>query len=72
MLTIYYMAIVSRFDVENPILYVVTNILVWTGAASSIQVLLQNGELTTGVTIGVVGGGTYGVANLFFKYRTEK
>jgi uncharacterized MnhB-related membrane protein len=48
---------VRRFDLENPWLFVFTNVVVGIVVVSGIQVTLFNGELTSAV----IQGGLYGL-----------
>ncbi|QAY21859.1 hypothetical protein [Halorubrum ezzemoulense] len=48
---------VRRFDLENPWLFVFTNVVVGIVVVSATQVILFNGELTSAV----IQGGLYGL-----------
>ena len=48
---------VRRFDLENPWLFVFTNVVVGIVVVSATQVILFNGELTSAV----MQGGLYGL-----------
>ena len=48
---------VHRFDLENPWLFVFTNVVVGIVVVSATQVILFNGELTSAV----MQGGLYGL-----------
>lgn len=56
-------------SLERPFLYVLTNIFVWVGVAVSMEMFLLSGDVIDGVLLGVVGGFTYGVGNILFKYK---
>lgn len=52
---------VRRFDLENPWVYVFTNVVVWTAVVSTIQTVLFDGELTGAVIRGIDGGFVCGI-----------
>jgi len=57
----------TGFDIEKPSLYVLTNVAVWVAVAVCTELFVLGGELVDGLTLGGVGGFTYGTANLLVR-----
>jgi uncharacterized membrane protein len=55
---------VCRFDLENPWVYVFTNVVVWVVVVSAIQTVLFDGEWTGAVIKGAGGGFVCGITML--------
>jgi hypothetical protein len=60
---------VLRFDLENPWVYVFTNIVVWVVVVSTIQTVLFDGELTSAVIRGTGGGFVCGITMLYLRKK---
>ncbi|ELZ38323.1 MULTISPECIES: hypothetical protein [Halorubrum] len=60
---------VLRFDLENPWVYLFTNIVVWVVVVSTIQTVLFDGELTGAVIRGTGGGFVCGITMLYLRKK---
>ncbi|MFC7131447.1 hypothetical protein [Haloferax chudinovii] len=58
---------VRRFDLENPWLFVFTNVVVGIVVVSAIQVALFNGELTSAVMEGGLLGLVCGITMFYLR-----
>ncbi|WP_424007928.1 hypothetical protein [Haloferax denitrificans] len=56
-----------HFGLENPWVFVFTNVVVWVVVVSSIQTVLFNGELTGAVIEGTAGGLASGFTMFYLK-----
>lgn len=62
---------VRRFDLENPWLFVLTNVVAGIVVVSAIQVILFNGELTSAVIEGVALGLVCGIMLFYLQGNSE-
>ncbi|EMA66416.1 hypothetical protein [Halorubrum distributum] len=60
---------VRRFDLENPWVYVFTNVVVWVVVVSTIQTVLFDGGLTGAVIRGTGGGFVCGITMLYLRKK---
>ncbi|RDZ55566.1 hypothetical protein C5C07_08635 [Haloferax sp. Atlit-4N] len=56
-----------HFGLENPWVFVFTNVVVWVVVVSSIQTVLFGGGLTGAVIEGTAGGLACGIAMFYLK-----
>ncbi|WP_435182116.1 hypothetical protein [Halorussus sp. AFM4] len=61
-----------QFDVENPLLYVFTNIVVWAVVSSTIKMVLLDGGWQSGALIGGVGGAVYGSSTFYLRWWNDE
>ncbi|TKX68645.1 hypothetical protein [Halorubrum sp. SP9] len=60
---------VRRFDLENPWVYVFTNVVVWVVVVSTIETVLFDGDLTSAAVSGTGGGFVFGIAMLYLRTK---
>jgi hypothetical protein len=60
---------VRRFDLENPLVFVITTVVVWVVVVSTIQTVLFDGELTGAVIRGTGGGFVCGITMLYLRKK---
>ncbi|ELZ84913.1 hypothetical protein C5B86_10050 [Haloferax sp. Atlit-19N] len=56
-----------RFGLENPWVFVFTNVVVWVVVVGAIQKVLFDGELTGAVIEGATGGFVCGITMFYLK-----
>ena len=60
---------VRRIDLENPWVFVFTNVVVWVVVAGTIQTVLSDGEWTGAVIRGAGGGFVCGMTMLYLRKK---
>jgi len=56
-----------RFDLENPYVFVFTNVVVWVVVVSTIETVLFDGDLTGAVIEGTTGGFVCGITMFYLR-----